>query len=523
MAEFVKNPKNTYIFGLLALFATLYGPRLSPKLPEPVQKLFEHAWFRGAIMFLAVYMAQHDVTVSLVVTIVFMIFMNLVQDGNLFETFLQNYEKNMEGFQDNGSSEETEPSKGIDLTGVSDFYKGTCAKIKRDKTNQVFYKPQCFNKKPGANCSRHSKEECKNHSDNCFWKNERQNFSGSVMVKNKKGQDIMMSCDDKKQRYDINNCQKGDIKSYQKYPKKFGYLDHKPKRILDTGINDAGIFTQADGKCVHSGQCANFRGDHPDNQEKGNYGSHCLRNSGKCIQLGTGTEDKFNDTWGKLKDTLLEENLIGEEQSDLTFSDVTARNDKWKNTFSSTDQIPPTWSDGSKDVFTISGETPTGLDWKHKYYSDDTSGTFDPHQNERPEYPNPNDLYTIDENENTIGLGCWVPSTSNIDENANWTASVSADLSQKFHSNSDLPYQSGFGTIQNNEHDVHNQDGTIDEGFVGSNKVSNKSNHCQRVKRLTNVEKCGPKQGIPVSNCQAYNPKNIKFVGTPVYPIGGRA
>ncbi len=43
MAEFVKNSKNTYIFGLLALFATLYGPRLSPKLPDPVQNLFTHS------------------------------------------------------------------------------------------------------------------------------------------------------------------------------------------------------------------------------------------------------------------------------------------------------------------------------------------------------------------------------------------------------------------------------------------------------------------------------------------------
>ncbi len=104
MAEFIKNPKNSYVFGLLVLFATMYGPRLSPKLPEPIQNLFEHTWFRGAIMFLAIYMAQHDLKTSLIVTIVFMVLMNIIQNSNLFETFLQNYERNMEGFVTSTSS-----------------------------------------------------------------------------------------------------------------------------------------------------------------------------------------------------------------------------------------------------------------------------------------------------------------------------------------------------------------------------------------------------------------------------------
>ena len=98
MAEFIKKPQNTYLFGLLALFITLYGPRLSPKLPEPIQELFEKTWFRAAVMFLAVYLAQRDFRVSLLVTVVFLVLMNIVQNTNVFETFLQNYEKNIEGF-----------------------------------------------------------------------------------------------------------------------------------------------------------------------------------------------------------------------------------------------------------------------------------------------------------------------------------------------------------------------------------------------------------------------------------------
>ena len=114
MAQFIKNPKNSYIFGLLVLFATMYGPRLSPKLPEPVQELFEHTFFRGTVMFLAIYMAQHDLKVALIVTVIFMFLLNIVQNSNLFETFLQNYEKNMEGFTDNDTSNQCGPE--VELT-----------------------------------------------------------------------------------------------------------------------------------------------------------------------------------------------------------------------------------------------------------------------------------------------------------------------------------------------------------------------------------------------------------------------
>lgn len=104
MAMFIKNPQNNYLFGLLVLFVTMYGPRLSPKLPEPILNLFSHPFFRGTVMFLAIYMAQHDFKVALLVTVSFMIVMNIVQNTNLFETFLQNYEKNMEGFISNQDS-----------------------------------------------------------------------------------------------------------------------------------------------------------------------------------------------------------------------------------------------------------------------------------------------------------------------------------------------------------------------------------------------------------------------------------
>ena len=109
MAEFIKNPQNTIIFGLIALFVTLYGVRLSPKLPDPVLKLFENKVFRAVVIFFIVYMADHDIHVSLLVTIAFMIITNSLQNSNMFETFLQNYERNMEGFNNLPECESNDP------------------------------------------------------------------------------------------------------------------------------------------------------------------------------------------------------------------------------------------------------------------------------------------------------------------------------------------------------------------------------------------------------------------------------
>lgn len=131
MAEFIKKPQNTYLFGLLALFITLYGPRLSPKLPEPIQELFEKTWFRAAVMFLAVYLAQRDFRVSLLVTVVFLVLMNIVQNTNVFETFLQNYEQSIEGF---AAADLTGPQQKCAQT-IGQVFKGKDIKLPETHSN----------------------------------------------------------------------------------------------------------------------------------------------------------------------------------------------------------------------------------------------------------------------------------------------------------------------------------------------------------------------------------------------------
>jgi hypothetical protein len=80
-----------YILGALLFVVMIYGPRLSPKLPDVVKTLFNNLLFRALIMFLVLYSCTNNVGVlmSIAIVILFMILMNLLQTGHLMENFQQ--------------------------------------------------------------------------------------------------------------------------------------------------------------------------------------------------------------------------------------------------------------------------------------------------------------------------------------------------------------------------------------------------------------------------------------------------
>ena len=79
---------STYFFGVLVLFLILYGPRLSPKLPESIRNLFNSQAFRALVMFLVIFNSNRELgmVMSLVIVIIFMVVMNILQTSNLLET-----------------------------------------------------------------------------------------------------------------------------------------------------------------------------------------------------------------------------------------------------------------------------------------------------------------------------------------------------------------------------------------------------------------------------------------------------
>jgi hypothetical protein len=82
---------STYFFGILVLFSVIYGPRLSPKLPDSIRNLFSSQAFRALVMFLVLFNSDRSLglVMSLTIVIIFMVLMNIIQTGNLLETFRQ--------------------------------------------------------------------------------------------------------------------------------------------------------------------------------------------------------------------------------------------------------------------------------------------------------------------------------------------------------------------------------------------------------------------------------------------------
>jgi len=82
---------STYFFAILVVFVTMYGPRLSPKLPDPIRRLFNSHAFRALVMFLVIYSSnrQLGLVMSLTIVIVFMVLMNILQTSTLLESFQQ--------------------------------------------------------------------------------------------------------------------------------------------------------------------------------------------------------------------------------------------------------------------------------------------------------------------------------------------------------------------------------------------------------------------------------------------------
>ena len=81
------NPRifieSTWLFGVLSLFLALYGPRLQPKLPDAVRKLFNNRVFRGVILFLVVYLAGKNMALSLTITVIFLVVMGIIQQTKM--------------------------------------------------------------------------------------------------------------------------------------------------------------------------------------------------------------------------------------------------------------------------------------------------------------------------------------------------------------------------------------------------------------------------------------------------------
>ena len=108
MESILSNPVT---YGVVAIFLAMYGPRLQPRLPAPVKDLFNVPLFRFAVIALIIYMSNRDLTMSLIITIAFLVVLsnaNSEDDKSKEDSDQQEPElfQNYENFEEKGAMKE---------------------------------------------------------------------------------------------------------------------------------------------------------------------------------------------------------------------------------------------------------------------------------------------------------------------------------------------------------------------------------------------------------------------------------
>jgi hypothetical protein len=84
--------ENVYLFGVLSIFLAVYGPRLHMRLPTGLRNMFHNPIFRSIVLFLIAYLSHRDFVASLVITVVFIVTMNLLHTIEVIDTVKEKFQ-----------------------------------------------------------------------------------------------------------------------------------------------------------------------------------------------------------------------------------------------------------------------------------------------------------------------------------------------------------------------------------------------------------------------------------------------
>ena len=88
--------ENPILYAILAIFLAVYGPRLHPRLPKNVRALFNSTWFRTLVILLIAFLSSHNLQLSLLIALAFLLIYMLVDASDIREHFASCAAKNKE-------------------------------------------------------------------------------------------------------------------------------------------------------------------------------------------------------------------------------------------------------------------------------------------------------------------------------------------------------------------------------------------------------------------------------------------
>jgi len=109
------------VIGLMAVALTIYGPRLSPRLPDSVRNAFNNSYFRFFVILLIIFIGTRDIRLSFVVAILFVTMMSIANVQNMREDFDNAV---VEYFAMNGMTDKVAPTNKMKRDIVEYFENG---------------------------------------------------------------------------------------------------------------------------------------------------------------------------------------------------------------------------------------------------------------------------------------------------------------------------------------------------------------------------------------------------------------
>jgi len=91
--------KNIYLYGILAIFIALYGPRLYPIIPKEIRQIFNNNMFRFIMILVIIYTTDKDISMALIIAIAFLIIMSLSNAQDIKEDIKENIREKFSDFR----------------------------------------------------------------------------------------------------------------------------------------------------------------------------------------------------------------------------------------------------------------------------------------------------------------------------------------------------------------------------------------------------------------------------------------
>lgn len=80
--------RNPYVMAVLKIALVLYAAQIAPRVPGPIQSLFQNTIFKIVIISLIAYLAEVDFQLAIMMAVVFVLSANILSGRGPFESFM---------------------------------------------------------------------------------------------------------------------------------------------------------------------------------------------------------------------------------------------------------------------------------------------------------------------------------------------------------------------------------------------------------------------------------------------------